>query len=297
MIESGASPVPAALHSIDTGVRPAHSGAIEKRLRSHSPVSLFGILHSRSASEWSSTMIPGPWMTTSDGSVRPGTLAVLADIGISMPALVSRTDLAVATVTTGLWMAFVPDVDLFDGPMAVAAELIYSDGTTTAQTVGRLLTSSGDIAAAVQLTTHLMPLPAGMNSLDESLPLLADPDLTLDLILGSIPRRTTDGAELTVVVEPWLASPRGTMHGGIIAAIVEYVAAHSGTGSPTEWAVDSLGVHYLRPTLLGDIVTVKAVVVKEGKNLAFVRVEAIGSGQQLLWTGECTFRTGGAVVG
>ena len=97
--------------------------------------------------------------------------------------------------------------------------------------------------------------------------------LCLEAVSCDVQKQTL---ELYHKVEAWEENVNGTMHGGIIAAVLDstmgilcrcYIYPRR---SPTT----NLNVNYLRPVYVGDVLHVRAELLKQGKSLLWLRAVA-----------------------
>ncbi|MCU1481303.1 MAG: hypothetical protein JWQ19_2089 [Subtercola sp.] len=220
-------------------------------------------------------MAAGPWMADRDGVVHPGTLGLLLDIGLSMPVLYSRPSLDRAPVTVCLSLSFVPNADLLDGPLVVSSELMHSDDDG-GQGRGEARNNSGAIVAFGSVECQQFPLPDGWNVIREEAGTIPEPGFSLDEMFG-LPSTRPGSAELVVPSAQWFSNPRATFHGGVLVALLEYVAASALPGGARDWCVATLRVDFVRPVLTGSILRVEAKLLQEGRRLGIVSARAVGA--------------------
>ena len=93
-----------------------------------------------------------------------------------------------------------------------------------------------------------------------------------------------DGPVMTVAPQPWMANPLGSLHGGVIAAIVGHACALAGqahTGPGDRYSLADLSVHYFRsPPVDVRALTLSTTTERVGRRLATVSTtmtDAVGT--------------------
>lgn len=221
----------------------------------------------------------GRWLHDADGLWRPGTAAIYLDNALGNDLIARGPGRTRGLVTSGLSMEFAPRRSPGSGPLSVQSSLVHLDAHGGIAR-GDLHDADGAILATSTLSGRFTPAVATSRlsyDVDQSAGHAAErsteravgPDLSLTGIIGATPTPTPDGAHLTITPGPWLSNVRGGLHGGMTAAVLEYVAATS--IGPAQWLTSSLRVDFLRPTPLDRALTARAVVVKRGRSVAFVR--------------------------
>ena len=112
----------------------------------------------------------------------------------------------------------------------------------------------------------------------------------------TIERLDADGAELRMPFDPELATLGDTVHGGAIASLIDTagVTAAWGDDSPAEGlggATVSMSVDYVAAARATDVVA-RARVVRRGRSLCFVVVEAVDDDGRVVATGQVCHRFG-----
>lgn len=250
------------------------------------PITLLGVLHSRVGDDWSTSMVEGPWMAGGDGVRRLATLAMLADIGTSMPALIHRPTPDLAPVTASLAIDFAAAAADAIGPFRAEAELIEATAESGLAR-GEVLDRAGDVIATVSISVRYVPIPAGLDTLDETFPFRAEEDLHIGEVLRIDYELGAKGepgvANGSLEVAPWLCSPRGTMHGGMIPIAADDLAIRL-LGGAALWRASTIWVNYIRPSMAGITVSLRARLVHHGRNRAIVAVDGVREDGALLWT-------------
>ncbi|WAH97667.1 PaaI family thioesterase [Arthrobacter sp. MMS18-M83] len=249
------------------------SASFAGRLTGHSPLSLFGITRTSADGQHGTGMNPGPWMTDDGGSLRPGSLAVLLDLELSSPLFTGRPSARAGLATSELSIDFVADAALLEGPLTATASVIQKDedgGLVRGQAA-----NDGGIVAIATLAGRYLKMAEDYRGAVDLNPGRPDPSLTMRQVFTHLPHVTAQGAALSVLSSPWLANPRGVMHGGILAVLAEYVASSALDGGGGAWQPSSLRINYLRPSPLGEVVSVRAVRIQQGRKLALVKVETL----------------------
>ncbi len=84
-----------------------------------------------------------------------------------------------------------------------------------------------------------------------------------------------DGLEFTIPVRPEFTNPIGILHGGVIAGIIdELIGVTSFTlGKDGFFVAINLNVDFLRPGNVGEVLTVRTLVVRSGKSMAHVEAK------------------------
>lgn len=237
-------------------------------------MSLFGITRTSAGGLQGTGMKPGPWMTDDGGNLRPGSLAVLLDLALSSPLFSGRPSPRVGLATSELSIDFVADAALLDGPLAATASLVRKDedgGLVRGQ-----VSNGGGTVAIATLAGRYLKSPADYHAIaaPDRNPGAPDPGLGMGQLFD-LPQTTAQGAALSVPSSPWLANPRRVMHGGILAVLAEYVASSALDGGGGAWQPSSLRINFLRPSPLGEVVSVRAVRVHQGRTLALVKVDSL----------------------
>ncbi len=83
---------------------------------------------------------------------------------------------------------------------------------------------------------------------------------------------------VSFLVRPEFGNPAGMIHGGIYAAIFDEVIGMTTftLGQPEFYAAINLNVDFLRPSQIGETITVKSAVVRSGKSMTHVQAEIYG---------------------
>src|SRR5437588_9012618 len=110
----------------------------------------------------------------------------------------------------------------------------------------------------------------------------------------TIERLDADGAELRMPFDPSLATVGDVVHGGAIATLIDTagVTAAWGDESPAAGlagATVSLSVDYVAAARSSDVVA-RARVVRRGRSLCFVVVEAVDDDGRVVATGQVCHR-------
>jgi uncharacterized protein (TIGR00369 family) len=110
----------------------------------------------------------------------------------------------------------------------------------------------------------------------------------------TIERLDAEGAELRMPFDPDLATVGDTVHGGAIASLIDTAAVTAAWGddSPAEGlggATVSMSVDYVAAARATDVVA-RARVVRRGRSLCFVTVEALDDGGRVVATGQVCHR-------
>ena len=248
----------------------------------------FGLRYWRTADAWSATMEVGPWTADEERRTHFGPLAVLMDIGLAMPLFFVRTDPKVSPVTVTLDIAFPPNVV----PIGVLRTEGWVVGSDAAGGVisARILDEAGAPLAIGTMVGSFGRLPEDWDGYKEPSSEEFDASLTLTQILGGEPRLTDTGAEHTVRVEPWLANPRSGLHGGVAAALTDFVAIRALPGGPDSWRPAALRVDYLASAPLGSTLVIRAERVRHGSSFAVTRVDATSSEDRNVFTALVSYR-------
>ncbi|MBB6406319.1 PaaI family thioesterase [Arthrobacter sp. AZCC_0090] len=249
------------------------SGPFPERLAGHSPLSLFGITRTSADGQFGTGMNPGPWMTDGSGNLRPGSLAVLLDLELSSPLFSGRPSPRAGLATSELSIDFVADAALLGGHLTAKASLVHKDedgGLVRGQ-----VTNDGGIVAIATLAGRYLKMPEDYRGAVDLNPGTPDPSLTMRQVFTDLPQITAEGSALSLLSSPWLANPRGVMHGGILAVLAEYVASSALDGGGGAWQPSSLRINYLRPSPLGEVLSVRAARIQQGRKLALVKVETL----------------------
>jgi acyl-coenzyme A thioesterase 13 len=99
-------------------------------------------------------------------------------------------------------------------------------------------------------------------------------------------------AEMSWTPTPDMANPFGSVHGGIVATVVDEAcgaALMPSIEAPSAPTV-SLNVEYLRPVLVGATATVISDVVRIGRAMAIVDARVLDEEGTLLARGTCYFQ-------
>jgi uncharacterized protein (TIGR00369 family) len=110
----------------------------------------------------------------------------------------------------------------------------------------------------------------------------------------TIERLDADGAELRMPFDPELATVGDTVHGGAIASLIDTAAVTAAWGddSPAQGlggATVSMSVDYVAAARASDVVA-HARVVRRGRSLCFVTVEALDDDGRIVATGQVCHR-------
>jgi uncharacterized protein (TIGR00369 family) len=263
------------------------NGSFPERLAGHSPLSLFGITRTSADGQLGTGMNPGPWMTDEGGNLHPGSLAVLLDLELSSPLFLGRPSPRAGLATSELSIDFVADAALLEGHLTATASLVQKDedgGLVRGQAA-----NDGGIVAIATLAGRYLKMPEAYHGAVDLNPGTPDPGLTMRQVFTDLPHKTAEGAALSVLSSPWLANPRGVMHGGILAVLAEYVASSALDGGGGAWQPSSLRINYLRPSPLGEVVSVRAVRIQQGRKLALVKVETLRADGKHITSAQVSF--------
>ena len=110
----------------------------------------------------------------------------------------------------------------------------------------------------------------------------------------TIERLDAEGAELRMPFDPELATVGDTVHGGAIASLIDTAAVTAAWGddSPAEGlggATVSIAVDYVAAARATDVVA-RARVIRRGRSLCFVTVEALDDDGRVVATGQVCHR-------
>jgi uncharacterized protein (TIGR00369 family) len=123
------------------------------------------------------------------------------------------------------------------------------------------------------------------------------PDSPFAQRLGlTIERLDADGAELRMPFDPGLATIADVVHGGAIATLIDTAGVTAAWGDETEvdtlaGATVSLSIDYVAAARSTDVVA-RASVVRRGRSLCFVTVEALDDAGRVVATGQLCHRYG-----
>jgi uncharacterized protein (TIGR00369 family) len=112
----------------------------------------------------------------------------------------------------------------------------------------------------------------------------------------SIEHLDADGAQLRMPFDPALATIADVLHGGAIASLIDTAGVTAAWGDETEvdtlaGATVSLSVDYVAAARSTDVVA-RARVVRRGRSLCFVTVEAVDDAGRVVATGQLCHRYG-----
>ena len=112
----------------------------------------------------------------------------------------------------------------------------------------------------------------------------------------TIERLDADGAELRMPFDPQLVTIGDVVHGGAIASLIDTAGVTAAWGDETEvdtlaGATVSLSVDYVAAARSTDVVA-RARVVRRGRSLCFVTVEAVDDAGRVVATGQLCHRYG-----
>jgi uncharacterized protein (TIGR00369 family) len=99
-------------------------------------------------------------------------------------------------------------------------------------------------------------------------------------------------AEMSWTPTPDMANPYGSVHGGIIATIIDEVTGAAVTSSieASSAPTVSLNVEYLHPIQIGGTYTAVGEIVRMGRAMAIVDARILNEGGKLLVRGTCIFQ-------
>ena len=89
-------------------------------------------------------------------------------------------------------------------------------------------------------------------------------------------------------IRPELCNPRGSVHGGMSATLLDVaagIAAIYASGEPRPMVTQSASVHYLRP-LTGSLMRAEGQVIKAGRKTCLVRADLFDDQQRRCCTGD-----------
>jgi acyl-CoA thioesterase len=112
---------------------------------------------------------------------------------------------------------------------------------------------------------------------------------TIGLALDKLAK---DYSKVSIAPRPDLAQPRGFLHGGILATLVDAAAAHSvlTTLKPDHDVVTvHLDTKYFRP-VRDERIFAEAAVVRKGRNLAHADVSVVNARGDLIAKGWCVLK-------
>ncbi len=103
----------------------------------------------------------------------------------------------------------------------------------------------------------------------------------------------SDTAVMAVSVDERHGNYMGGLHGGVLAALVDTVAFFPGRLLPSglRLTTEGLEVHFMRPAAVGDRITARAVILRLGRRVATVQVQAKDARGQLLCHAVATLLT------
>lgn len=156
-------------------------------------------------------------------------------------------------------------------------------GTARNVRVGRDLVVDGDHVDLPGPVAPAAPLPAALDPVRSGAEIVAAIAAgeaaagPLAELLGAVPVLGPDGVELHAVAAPWTGNIMGTMHGGVIAAIVALglsFAAQAVAPAGTGYQLIDYSVGFLRsPQVDGRTVVVRTTAIKVGRRLGVFSAE------------------------
>jgi uncharacterized protein (TIGR00369 family) len=214
----------------------------------------------------------GRWRTPATGSLSAGLLAMLVDsAGGTANFLAFGADRV--TVTTELSVDLL--VPLPTGRVARSSGTTVARDGATAMARSTMTVDGEEVGHGIVRTAAL----GGMT------PLTSLPDDTVEgsdrddlaRMLGLGDRVDGDNA-VTALADPCLQNGVGIVHGGIIVAAAETVAAATMNRSrEVPMATGSIRANYLRPMSVGGEARYEARVLRAGRSTAIVDVTAVGA--------------------
>ncbi|MGZ8177281.1 PaaI family thioesterase [Williamsia sp. SKLECPSW1] len=216
----------------------------------------------------------GDLRTPSTGTVSAGLLAMLIDsAGGTVNFLSYGADRA--TVTSEL------SIDL-NVPLPTVADTATSSGRTVLRDRSTAL-AHGTVSVDGEIVGHgsVRTMPVGDATPLDAVPdddLPADRRSDLRLMLG-LDEPSDDGGDVVAVLpDPCLQNGIGIVHGGIIVAAAETVAAATmNRGRATPLTTGAIRANYLRPMATGGQARYEATIVRAGRGTALVDVAAISA--------------------
>lgn len=100
---------------------------------------------------------------------------------------------------------------------------------------------------------------------------------------GKILDATEGKVKVEYLVRPEFANPAGMIHGGAYAGIFDEVMGMTTftLNQPEFFAAINLNIDFLRPSQVGELITIESEVVRAGKNMAHVEAKIYGSDGKL----------------
>jgi uncharacterized protein (TIGR00369 family) len=92
-------------------------------------------------------------------------------------------------------------------------------------------------------------------------------------------------------VQPFHLNPLGTLHGGVIATLLDTAmgcAVHTTLDDDTLYSTGDLSVRYLRPVRLGDRVEAEGVVIHSGRRTVTAEARIVAVDARVAATGSST---------
>lgn len=234
------------------------------------PASLFGVLHGREAGTWHACMFPGAWVHDASGDLIEGSLGMLADIAFSMPGFHAARDTRTVPVTSSLHLDLCAPLELDASPLRADAALV-SGSRRRALSRGEIRDPEGTVVAIGSLQSAYVSSAVDIPRERESGPLLASASNPLTAHFPA-PEPKQGASLLHLIPDEQLCNPRRELHGGVTATLADWTGAAALEGGRRAWALTSLGVDYLRPAPIGQLLTIEARCRFQGRSVAFVDV-------------------------
>lgn len=96
-------------------------------------------------------------------------------------------------------------------------------------------------------------------------------------------------AEGELRIEPYHLNPAGAIHGGLLFTLMDTVGGFATKTLDVLPTTLTSNINYLRPTLGTKRITVKASVIKRGKNVSVVRIDLYDEKEVLVASGAANY--------
>lgn len=96
-------------------------------------------------------------------------------------------------------------------------------------------------------------------------------------------------AEGQLMIKPYHLNPAGAIHGGLLFTMMDTVGGFATKTLGILPTTLTSNINYLRPTVGAEKITVKATVIKRGKNVSVVRVDLFNEKDVLVASGAANY--------